>query len=349
MKLGKQLSFSRSINPSICIFNWLDKENNQFPLEISAIDCVGQKEGFAEVYTSQSEIKAAATPSALAMGNLHTIEYCHAPFKAQSVNCEFSIRVESNFMSPSRVDDKSAKEALEQFAHAYKKKDGLKYLAKRYVMNICNGSWLWRNQNTLNTTIYINVANGFSTSDVLNFTINHVQQRRFTGEWNDVNENIERLANEVSEALYDPRKYCSINVKAELKTGFMQEVHPSQAFVNKSDKVKASRVYQSTKVDDKRVAIMGCFKVGAAIQTIDDWYPMADKPLRVGSYGVDKETTSTHRHPSTQLDLYSQLKKLESLTAELESTHLTGEHLPNNMHFVAACMIKGGMFQQGVK
>lgn len=341
MKLGKQLAYSRSISPSICVFYWRDQAGNMNPLEISGTKLVGQKEGFTEAYSGKGEIKAAATHKALAMGNPHTIEYCNAPPTAVSIGCHFSVRVESNVMSPYRVDDLEAKTELEQFTKTYQQKGGFRYLAKRYVMNICNGCWLWRNQNTLSTTIHITTSNGLS------ITVTNAQQRRFTNDWHDLDSAIDDLANEISEAFGHPQKYCFIEVKAELKVAFAQEIHPSQAFIEKSDNTKPSKVYQSTNVDGKRTAIIGGFKVGAAIQQIDDWYPDADKALRVGSYGVDKAIISVYRHPSTGLDLYSQLKEIELLTAAIEATALTGEGLPDNAHFVAACMIKGGLFQQG--
>ena len=343
MNLGKQLTFSRSINPSICVFYWRDAKGELFPLEISTTKLVGQKEGHAESYSNKGEVKAAATPVALSMGNPHTIEYCNAPALAELIECKFSVRVEPNFMSPHRVDDIAVKETLEGFANAYSSKAGLKYLAKRYVMNICNGSWLWRNQNTLSTTIHISTSNG------LRFTVDNVHKRRFTGHWDDMNKAIAALITEVSEALYDPQKYCFIEVNAELKTAFAQEIYPSQAFVDKTDKDKAGKIYQSTSVNDKRTAIIGNFKIGAALQLIDDWYPNADKALRVGSFGADKDIASVHRHPSTGVDFYSLLRDLESLTEEVEAINATGEDLPSNAHFVAACMIKGGLFQQGAE
>jgi len=311
------------------------------PLEISGVKVLGMKDGYTEAYTGKNDIKAAATRSALAMGNPHQIEFCYVPPSARYICCHFSLRVEANCISPHVVGDPLVKQALKQFITCYTNKGGMNYLAQRYVMNICNGRWLWHNQNTKNTTIRITTSSG------VNFTIDNVHKRRFSQDWSDIEDNIRSLASEISVAFTNPQDYCLIEVEAKLEIDTGLEVFPSQAFVEKSETTKCSKVLQSTTVDGIRSAIFGCFKVGAAIQTVDDWYPDADKSLRVSSYGVDKDNVTTHRHPETGVDLYSLLINIESITEEIENTEDSGEALQNNAHFLAACLIKGGLFQHG--
>lgn len=341
MKLCRQLSYRHSLIPGLCVFTWIDKEGAKHPLEISGIKVVGTKDGFTEAYTGKSEIKASATKSALAMGNPHQIEFCYVPPSSKSISCQFSLRVEANCMSPHVANDLVVKEELIKFISAYANKRGLQYLAKKYAMNICNGRWLWHNQNTRNTIISI------TTSAGLNFKINKVHQRRFSQDWSDIEENINSLVNEIHNAFVDPKNYCFIEVEARLDLDIGMEVFPSQAFTDKDESTKSSKTLQSIDINGVRSAIFGCFKVGAAIQMIDDWYPGADKPIRVSSYGVDKENVTTHRHPDTGVDLYSILINIESITEEVLNTELSGFDLPTDAHYLAACLIKGGLFQHG--
>jgi len=341
MKLGRQLAYCHSLVPGICVFYWSDEAGNKYPLKIYEQKVLGLKDGFTEAYTGKYEVKASATRAALSMGNPHQIDYCFVPLQAQFIWCQYSLRVEANCMSPHRVDDVSVEETLKKFINSYANKNGLLYLAKRYTMNICSGRWLWRNQNTLETTINIVTSGG------LKFEIDKVHQRRFSHDWSDFESKIMTLANEIHKGLLSPQNYCSMEVQAKLQLGMGAPIYPSQAFIDKDDSMKSSKIYQSINIDGTRTAILGSYKIGAAIQMIDDWYPDAEKPFRVGSYGVDKERTTVHRHPDTKLDLYSLLINIESIIDELEITNKSGENLPKQAHIIAACLIKGGLYQHG--
>jgi len=63
----------------------------------------------------------------------------------------------------------------------------------------------------------------------------------------------------------------------------------------------------------------------------------------VGQYGVDKKISAALRTPENGLDFFSIITKVAQLTEEIKA-----KKQPNNKaHFLAANLIKGGLFQQG--
>ncbi|MBF4359082.1 type I-F CRISPR-associated protein Cas7f/Csy3, partial [Vibrio anguillarum] len=140
-------------------------------------------------------------------------------------------------------------------------------------------------------------------------------------------------------------------VKATLHLPTNAMVRPSQAFTEKESGSKSksksqnSRVFQSTTIDGERSPILGAFKTGAAIATIDDWYPGATESLRVGRFGVHREDVTCYRHPSTGKDLFSILQQAEHYIEVLNANKTPDQETINDMHFLLANLIKGGMFQ----
>ncbi|EKO3966123.1 type I-F CRISPR-associated protein Cas7f/Csy3 [Vibrio fluvialis] len=91
---------------------------------------------------------------------------------------------------------------------------------------------------------------------------------------------------------------------------------------------------------------MGCYKTGAAIATIDTWYPDAEEPIRVGHYGVDRENSTAYRHPDTGKDFFSILKRIDELVDRLKDAKELSQDELKDMHFLMANLIKGGLFQE---
>ena len=151
------------------------------------------------------------------------------------------------------------------------------------------------------------------------------------------------LVDQFTQALCDPKFCLFAEVEAKITPSFMQEIYPSQAFTEKDSDI--GRVYQDTIIDGKRTAILGAYKIGAALALIDDWYPDCDETIRVGVFGVIKDSNTSVRHPESKLDLYSLLMDIENITSELADKKNIKSR--NKAHFVAANLIKGGLFQLG--
>lgn len=336
MKIPKKLSYQRSLSPSIAVFYSVDKEGKHTPLEIKTVKILGQKESASEAFDGDMNLKSNVENKVLSEGNPQTIDYCHAPADSEYLLCKFSLRVEASSLSPRVCDDNEVSDYLKSFAQLYAEFGGYHYLAQRYLVNILGAEWLWRNQNTINTDIALR------TSRDLSIEISGVNQLRFEHEWWTAIPDWEVLLEQFSNALQSPEQFLHIEVSAKLKVGFAQEVYPSQAFTDKSSDSK-SRVYQKTGIEDKNTAIIGAYKVGAAIACIDDWYEDGGVPVRVGRFGVDKASSCIYRSPEQERDMFSLLKKIESMTHVMQASN----SLSGDAHFIAANLIKGGLFQPG--
>ncbi|BDX08096.1 type I-F CRISPR-associated protein Csy3 [Planctobacterium marinum] len=337
--LPKRLSFQRSISPGQAIFTYSNGCEKNLPVPVQTIKVIGQKGHYTDAFDSNGDVKKATSRQTLAQSNPQTIDVCFAPVDAELVRCRFSLRINANSFSPFLCDEPEFTGKIRNFCDKYKEQGGYYYLAKRYLENIASGLWLWRSKDALGVEITITEETGnlLSIKDI-DDGINISKSSDF-----------EKLARRIEETLCEPKKALFLDVTAQIKTAFAQEIHPSQCFTDKEEN-KASRVYQKTKVANEDTPIFGAYKVGAAVAMIDDWYPDAEKPIRVGSYGADKESATAFRHPETGLDLFSLLKNLEKITAELQESEAPprlDSDVMKKSHFIAANLIKGGLFNRG--
>ncbi len=343
MRLPNRLSYQRSISPGIAVFYSVDEQGNQKPLEINTVKILGQKGGPSEAFANDMSLKKGVDNKKLSEGNPHTIDYCYAPADAKHTLCKFSLSVDASSIEPRACNDDGVRSLLTDFAAEYRKLGGYRYLAERYLNNVLSGNWLWRNQKTLDTTIKIQSSGGLQCS------IKGVNRKRFEPNWIDEITEFDGLVNEFENALVDPRKYLFLEVTAELSLPLASEIYPSQAFVEQANKLDRSRTYQDTMVEGKRTAIIGAYKIGAAIATIDDWFDGADIPVRVGSFAVDKDRATVYRHPESKKDFYTLLSGLEQLNSRLKSKKKMKSSELNDAHFIAANLVKGGLFSLGSK
>lgn len=337
MKLPQRFSYRRSLSPSIGVFTYVNKQGEERPLPFKTVKVLGQKEGVAEGFDNKMIPKASATAKKLGEGNPHTIEYCHVPYDANLVFCRFSLTVNANSIAPEVCNDTEVIEAMSEFVKSYIAVKGYNYLAERYLIQIISGAWLWRNQYSLGTTIRIRTHKG------RNLVAENVQPHSGQKGWQQSLAGWADLVDEFSEALINPGKFLLCEVEAEIIPITCQEIYPSQAFSDRDSADIAGRVFQKTMVDGAESPILGAYKIGAAIAQIDDWLDDAVEPLRVGQYGVDKKISAALRTPENGLDFFSTLTQVEQLTDEIKAK----KQPSNRAHFLAANLIKGGLFQKG--
>jgi CRISPR-associated protein Csy3 len=339
MELGNQLIYRKSISTGLAVFYSVDCNGTYKPLEIEVRKALGQKDGFTEAFNKKFELKAGVTKHDLAAGNPHSYEYCFVPIDSECIACKFAVRFEANSLSPERYQLAETTKLLEKFSALYNSIGGYQYLATRYLKSIYSGLWLWRNQQTDKTCISIKTSAGQQ------LLLENVQMRRYTDDWQEYQAQIDQIATNIAAAFVEPSKYFSLEVEAKLYIQPGLSVYPSQAFIESGQ--NNGRILQSTMVNGVRAAILSADKVGAAIATIDDWYPDADHPVRVGSYAADKNKSTCYRHPESGLDLYTLLSGLENTVVKLANLNKVDE-IPNEAHFIVANLIKGGLFQRGV-
>ncbi len=340
MLLPKQLSYRRSINPSACLFYWQDETKQEHPVLIESTTVLGLKDGWSEAYNDHGDIKSAIVRQDLAYGNPHTVERCYLDPRAKKIILRFSLYVEAAAIAPHVCDNEEVCELLIAFIQAYSRRRGWRELAKRYVDNLIFGTWLWRNQLGMGTQIIISPVGGRSV------LIPSVQERRWSRDTKGVKREVDELISQFERGLGEPGYRCTWTVEAELYEVLLcQELYPSQVFPEEPSRGKGKQL-QSRETPEGRQAILSSQKIGAAIQTIDDWYGEDVVPLRVGAYGVDKRALTVKRPPHSQLDLYSLLTQLETWVKKLNSPKVK---IPDQVHFIVANLVKGGLFQGGGK
>ncbi len=337
MKLPQRFSYRRSLSPSMGVFIYLRTDGLEKPLPFKTVKILGQKEGVTEGFDNAMVPKATATAKKLGEGNPHTIEYCHVPYDAKRLFCRFSLTVNANSVVPEVCSDVGVRESMSAFVQAYKAAGGFRYLAERYLSQIFSGVWLWRNQYSLSTTIRVRAHTG----RVL--VAENVQAQIGQKGWQQKLAGWAELVEEFSEALTNPNKFLLCEIEAEIVPITCQEIYPSQAFSGRESTEGVGRIFQKTIADGIETPILGGHKIGAAIAQIDDWFDDAVDPLRVGQYGVDKKTGTACRTPDRGRDFFSIISRVEQLVEEIKKTQQPN----NNAHFLAANLIKGGLFQKG--
>ncbi|MBY8168085.1 type I-F CRISPR-associated protein Csy3 [Vibrio fluvialis] len=348
MKLPTSLAYERSIDPSDVCFFVVWPDNKKTPLTYTSRTVLGQMETASLAYDSSGNPKESATAEALAQGNPHQVDFCHVPFGASHVECCFSVSFCSELRKPYKCSSSSVKQTLVQLIELYETKISWTELATRYLMNICNGKWLWKNTRkaycwNIELTPWPWNGETVKFEDIRN---KYMSRQDFENhkDWS-------ALVEMIKTAFSSTNGLAIFEVKATLYLPTNAMIRPSQVFKEKESGSKSksksqnSRVFQSTTIDGERTPILGAFKTGAAIAKIDDWYPGAIEPLRVGKFGVHREDVTCYRHPSTGKDFFSILQQADHYIELLSGNTAPDQETINDMHFLMANLIKGGMFQ----
>lgn len=344
MNSFRHLSYERSLNPGKAVFYYRTDSSEFEPLQAEVTRFRGPKATFSDGYMASGTARAKET-SDLGFSNPIMLETCYVPPLVDTLYCRFSLRIIANSLEPNICDNAEATKALREFSDTYRSLGGYHELATRYAKNILSAEWLWRNK--VAREIFVEV----STSNLKTYCVKGVQYKEWGSSWEgDDLKSLEGLAVELEESLSCPQKFLFADVTAKIKTEFCQEIFPSQLFVEKDDRGNGSAARQfmkSTMSDGRQAVSFGAYKVGAAIQKIDDWWldEGAEYPLRVSEYGADRSRVLAMREPVTKKDFYSLLNEIISLTEEMSKTRQAS----SNVHYVMSVLVKGGMFQKGIK
>ncbi|TMO85503.1 type I-F CRISPR-associated protein Csy3 [Pseudoalteromonas ruthenica] len=339
MRLPRHLSYTRSLSPGKAVFFYQTPESDFEPLQIEQNKLIGQKSGFTDAYQKLGEPKSLA-PQDLAFGNPQTIDVCYVPPTVNEIFCRFSLRVEANSVEPYVCDDRKVSYWLKRFVETYKEHGGFKELASRYAKNILMGNWLWRNKQSPGFDVEV------LTEHSEPIVIEGAQRLKWNGVWGNDEAALATLTEAIENGLANPQAYCYLDITSRIKTAFCQEIHPSQKFVDNVEQGMSSKQLAYTQVDGKQVASLNAQKVGAAIQTIDDWYTEDLKRLRIHEYGADKQVLVAHRTPKNGLDFYSLLPKVAVYIRHMERDGLEDDEESKHIHYLASILLKGGLFQR---
>lgn len=320
-------SFSRSIQPSLGYF-YAKNETNLEPIGITTENLRATFSDFSSS-KKRDEFK-------LADGNIHKVESAYLPAGFNTLLVKYSVKSVANMLKPENINNEDAARVFEKFSELYVQRGGVDHLSELYVRNIVSGKPLWRN---------LTIADGAKVKvsfldKEFSFDVPKELSESFFEKYKN---EIKEISSYFAEGLKSYSKFSMLYVENELFVGEGQEVFPSQEFIDK-DRVKDApdRTLSSRVTNGVRQAIFHDAKIGNAIRTIDTWYEDSDsaRALAVEPFGIDRDYSVAVRFRD-KTDFYSLVSKhintmIEDMT---EGKPLTGKE-----HFVAACLIRGGVF-----
>jgi len=341
-KIPSMLNYTRSIIPSEGIFWALDGDIKR-PVPVAPKTVLGTISNYADVDRSgkadaTKDSEKIATPGA---NNIQKIQACSLPHDCERFALEFSLKFMPNSSEPGMCNEVAFVDGLEAIAAAYQAKGGYQVLAERYIANLLNGRFLWRNRYGTDRKLTLTAPNVASLGSAT-FEINDSTTATLT---EDQKAQAKPWVQAVADALAGQTDPLLLMVSAEVTVGMGQELYPSQEFVE-AEKSGPGKTLFDLPCGEGRTAAMHSQKIGNAIRTIDSWYPEAteDRPLAVEPYTVDKRRGQTLRLPSIKKsDFYSYLEKHDTLLEQIKTAKSSPE-ISGDVHYFMAVLIRGGVF-----
>ncbi|MCJ2375540.1 type I-F CRISPR-associated protein Csy3 [Vibrio sp. ZSDZ34] len=337
MDLCSQLNYVRSLSSGKAYFYYLSKNDEMCPIGVDRTRLRAPKGGYAEAYKGSNFSPKNVAPQDLAYANPQYIEECYVTPGVDDIYCAFSLRIRANSLSPEVCNDDGVRDALLSLAATYKELNGYHELAHRYAKNILSGKWLWRNEECRGLSIEV------TTSDQEKIVVEDATRLSWYGKWDEPStQSLELLTAYLTRALSERSEYFYMDIRAKLSVGWGDEIYPSQEFLDSREDGGPKKKLATVELQNgKETAAFHGQKVGAALQSIDDWWHEdADKPLRVNEYGADREYVIARRHVALKNDFYHLIKDTEAWTKTMNETQV----IPNEVHFIMSVLVKGGLF-----
>lgn len=324
-KVPSVLAFNRKIEPSDALMQsglWSERENT---LAWKNIDLHEKRNrGTKSQYGVDDAEK---TDPNLVWG-----DDARLPFEADTLKVLFTVKFLGNVAEPTTHNRPDFEIKLKEKFSTYQQNIGFLPLAKRYVQNLVNARFLWRNRLGAEK-ISVQVKNTetcqiWNFEDVYSYSLNNF----------DIvaDQQIIEIAELVAKS-FSEDSYLLLEVTAFAKVGEGQHIFPSQEFVDKPPKGQKSKYLYQIKTKQGMCAGIHSEKIGNAIRTIDNWYTIentesAKAPIAVEPYGSVPNRGQAYRISKT--DFYTLLINW------LENEDISED----DQHFVVANLIRGGVF-----
>lgn len=329
-------AITRTISPSHGLFYSFDTEENKenripHPVTLQEVSLVGTLGSWKEGEKAQKE--QAANKQQKVSSNIQTVDTCFLPPEHNAYTLEFNIRIAS-LVDDAISNNEDVLAIFRQFVTDYRDTVGGKILARRYLTNLINGRFLWRNKYASEKTITISIGKdthqfnidlGFGFSSLF---ANTNDQKMF-----------DKLVQKTANALFNKENVAVIYISATGVIGYGQEIYPSQEFVNNKQETK-SKVLFDVLSKETRVASFHSQKIGNALRTIDTWYSDdISHAIPVDPFGPDKKNQTLHRAGvgAKHNSIYSIFNRLldpkKGVTPD-----------SNDGHYLMACFIRGGVY-----
>ena len=341
MKIPTSLNFARSLDVSEGLLFGIDKDGKRVPAPVVRIGVRGTISNFDKNLVSGEAASKHNTDSA----NLQRVDIATLPEGTDTLAVDYNVIVSANAVAPMNCNDHEVRKALTEFVGAYAAAGGFEELGARHAWNIANARGLWRNAKAFGKTVEVRTLH-VQPETTFAFDAEAFDLDAYPGTAN-LPADVRKLGSMIAAALQDKRKrlFLAITIKGKLAPG--QMLHPSEEFLSEKQAKGEGRVLSKRQtVHNGRVveqATLHPQKLGVALRYFDDWHgDVATYGLiPVDSYGYALTFGTSIRlgKPS----FYSIVQKVEKLTEGLLKT--PGD-IPGDAHFVAAMLVKGGVFTQ---
>ena len=324
-KVPSVLAFNRKIEPSDALMQfglWGDKN------DLSAWENIDLHEkrnrGTKSQYGVPDEEK---TDPNLVWG-----DDARLPFEVDTLKVFFTVKFLGNIAEPTTHNRPEFEKNLKEKFQIYSTEIGFLSLAKRYVYNLVNARFLWRNRLGAEQ-ISVQIKNGetgkiWDFEDAYQYKLNEF----------DLIEDAKVL--EIAELVaksFSEDSYLLLEVSAFAKIGDGQHIFPSQEMVMDIPKGQKSKYLYEIKTKQGSCAGIHSEKIGNAIRTIDTWYisKVEDSPkpaIAIEPYGSVPTRGEAYR--TSQTDFYTLLIQW------LDGSEVAEQ----DQHFIVANLIRGGVF-----
>lgn len=364
-------SFCGSIALSDALMKIITRDGEELPVLVTARGLLGIKgsdKNASEVRKHLQEHPGEAPDLSL---NPQVVDKAVIEHEAaEYLQVSYRMIVNANSLKPHASNNLDIALASMDFIRQYYALGGSTYLAERYISNILRGLWLHRNlefrhDGSVQVTAYAHgvepitcTFEGLSAKP--DFTVIDGSQGLIALMASALDGTLVGADNTPTPAFFE--------VRARIRVFPGMQVYPSQ-LMNMDDQGK-KLAYLSTR-QGQRQAIMHSQKVGNAIRRIDDWYhkPLLEaamagsdaldvmkaltpkildgsfelEAMPVEPLGIERSLNLAYRL-ALNIDVFEILRNLVGgINQKLASA--TGlADLTDDMHYLAACFIRGGLF-----
>ncbi|MBK1667606.1 type I-F CRISPR-associated protein Csy3 [Rhodovibrio sodomensis] len=292
--------------------------------------------------------------------NLQTVDRATLPAGCDRLAVKAAVQFLPNAMKAHASDDSEAIANLSDFVSSYAAKGGFSELAARYLWNLVNARWMWRNL-LIMTDKKVYVMEGDQV--LLTAKPDEIEQETFPGV-DDISQACDgdfiSLVDRVAAAFSGNGPVVSVEIMTVGSLPEGSEIFPSEEYLSgeaadaiqrrRGSKNGAGKVLSSIEVDHRgrrvRQATFHPQKIGNAIRCVDEWHGHED----FGAVAADPYAAQTTRAIALRSPaggcLYDFLTKKgfqERMLTGMEQA-APSEPAFGDAHYVVANLVRGGVF-----
>lgn len=308
--------------------NWEERFEKAMPLELIEKSVRGTVSNRLPASSLKDPLKSSAK---IDKANLQRVDVCSLSADQDTLKIQFTLKILGDLAHPSSCDSEEFGLAFEEKIKDYIARTQFMELAKRYVMNIANARFLWRNRvgaKCIEVVVTTDTEEKF-IFNAMEFPLNVAEDCQ--------DDSLNQLTKLVAQTLCGDRAYLLLTVDAYALIGKSQDVYPSEELILDKSKSKNKKSKVLFAIND--IAAMHSQKIGNALRTIDTWYPGFEDRLHaiaVEPYGSVTNMSAVYRNPVEKQDFYTLF----------DNYMQGGDLMPEQEHYVMAVLVRGGVFGQ---